>query len=59
MAHSPLTTESHGKTVGTTLTAACHRRHLMADSKGLLCTRGEMDYKTGCCKGGTLHSCKG
>ncbi len=37
--------------------APCCRRFL-ADSEGNVCTRQQMDYSTGCCKGGRRHSCE-
>lgn len=30
---------------------------MYADDKGLLCKAGELDHKSGCCRGGDKHSC--
>jgi hypothetical protein len=38
-------------------TPAATRRWLLADDQGMVCKREDLDYATGCCKGGQRHSC--
>jgi SREBP regulating gene protein len=33
-------------------------RHFLTDSHGYVCNRRELDYRSGCCYSGDLHSCE-